>query len=510
MGSRLGRILPLVATLSLYITTMILYIHFILVPSISNLKRGNGAVEFSLALLVFVFLYAPVLALYTPMLAIYRTWKFSDPKFKRAREELQQSKLCDVCRNIVLRSKLLRGSRWIFARLVEWHEHHPSFEELSKSAYHCHLCAMVLNSVKRQDVILAQELAQPSPLATEVTPLLGSNIPAPPIEFKIWEQRPLTGHTYLRAFCDKKPISDRLHLTKSLNHPLVPEDTRNKDTTGSEAHVNLAMEWIKRCNESHNCYNSNDSGNWLPKRLVEIKLLENREYSENVLLRLVTTATLTSPVLYTAVSYCWGAFEGYKLTALNYSEALCSIPEHQVPQTLRDAIFFTYRMGIKYLWIDSMCIIQGDVEDWRTESSQMHTIYANAYLTIAGSCASSAEQPLYRTRDPRLVQSCPILGKSAIRNELADFENNVNYSPLSKRAWAFQERLLSSRILHFGPEMLYWECRLRSASEIYRNGFIFKSFETEYSDHSRAGEILFRIGAGLKICKVIGVRFSGR
>jgi hypothetical protein len=60
----------------------------------------------------------------------------------------------------------------------------------------------------------------------------------------------------------------------------------------------------------------------------------------------------------------------------------------QAPGTFRDAITVVGRLGIQYLWVDSLCIIQGDKTDWELESSRMGTVYCNAYLTIAAANAA--------------------------------------------------------------------------------------------------------------------------
>lgn len=422
-----------------------------------------------------------------------RFWRLVGPRLKHAEENLQHSGLCAACRNMVLRSNLLCGSWWRFTMLVELHNHHGTFEKLSRSADDCHLCAMVTSSIKQQDIRRAQGQGQPGLTSTETTPLLGSSGSGCRIKFKIWEQRPLNGYTYLTVLSKGKPISERFHIREMPDALVLQEDSINQGSTSSQAHVDLAKEWLNRCNRSHNCLGAENSKKPLPRRLVKVKGPENEDSSGNLVLHLIETSTITWPIKYVAVSYCWGGFEGYKLTASTYDEALHSIPEHQVPQTLRDALHFACRLGIPYVWIDSLCIVQGDSKDSAREIAQMHNIYTNAYVTIAAAGASSSNQPLYRTRDPRSLHPCPILGRHIIRNELGDFETNVEHSPLSKRGWVFQERLLSPRTLHFGPDMLYWECSLRSASEIFLDGFTnYNPFQRERFEAYRLRHIAQR------------------
>lgn len=131
----------------------------------------------------------------------------------------------------------------------------------------------------------------------------------------------------------------------------------------------------------------------------------------------------------------------------------------------------TRRLGLKYLWIDSLCILQDSLEDWRHEGSSMAEIYSNSYITLAATNAMGSAGGFYRSmsskRDPQHLsytlkdskdgrkpfevlvwENFPIPKKNFVSGEL----------PLLKRAWAYQERLLSPRTVHFADDMLYWEC----------------------------------------------------
>jgi hypothetical protein len=124
-------------------------------------------------------------------------------------------------------------------------------------------------------------------------------------------------------------------------------------------------------------------------------------------------------------------------------------------------------LGIRYLWIDSLCIIQDDPEDWALESKRMSQYYGGASLTIAADAASSGNSvclprrpnnawiEIVAERDPIYVRKLPThFNMKMIRFDLC----TPRALPLFGRAWAYQERLLSRRILHIGPEELVWEC----------------------------------------------------
>ncbi|KAK5941658.1 hypothetical protein PMZ80_005607 [Knufia obscura] len=144
-----------------------------------------------------------------------------------------------------------------------------------------------------------------------------------------------------------------------------------------------------------------------------------------------------------------------------------SMPD--LPLSFVDAIEITRKLGFKYLWIDSLCIIQDNEVDWVSEVASMGAIFANAFCTIAAASSSSSSE------------GCRVQTRLAKRTHFADiqlfnqrvrvFEKypedwNVEYSinPLQRRAWVLQERLLSRRTVNFSQNMLLWECATAKAS----------------------------------------------
>lgn len=149
-----------------------------------------------------------------------------------------------------------------------------------------------------------------------------------------------------------------------------------------------------------------------------------------------------------------------------------------LPKTLRDAVAVCRGLGIPNLWIDSLCIIQDDRDDWLRESPQMLEIYGNPYLTIYASASDSCKLGFLGTQryaDPQWQRrikttapeelSCP--GKEFfIRARGEDGKPpHPPASVLSKRAWCLQERVLSKRRLYFDSNEMTWECNTRRMCE---------------------------------------------
>ena len=132
---------------------------------------------------------------------------------------------------------------------------------------------------------------------------------------------------------------------------------------------------------------------------------------------------------------------------------------NDLPKTFQDAVRVTRELGKEYLQIDSLCIIQGNEENQKREAGRMEQVFASAYYTIAASSAPNQRDGfLKRNLSPQYFQI-----QSSSRRQVYVCDNTHNYSkdvdksPLNKRAWVLQERVLSRRTIHFSANQTYWE-----------------------------------------------------
>lgn len=138
-------------------------------------------------------------------------------------------------------------------------------------------------------------------------------------------------------------------------------------------------------------------------------------------------------------------------------------------ETFRDAVEVTRRLGFGYIWIDALCIIQNSLEDWNNAAATMGAIYSNAYLTIAATSARDGNQGFLKPRPMSVEIPVDVCGSGfeslQVRQMLSHVAfNNYNVvdlveAPLLSRAWGYQERLVSSRVLHFMSEEVVFECQ---------------------------------------------------
>jgi hypothetical protein len=198
---------------------------------------------------------------------------------------------------------------------------------------------------------------------------------------------------------------------------------------------------------------------------------------------------------YIALSHCWGlpakAATTIKTTASTLQEFQTEIPWDKLSNTFRDAVVITRRLGFRYLWIDSLCIIQGDADDWATEASRMTTVYTKAFLVIAASGASDGDGGCFRrnrsaSEEGVLQLACP--GPDGTSNSsslyirrsqrgiyftLAEMRGDeyphgwksAHGQPLDARAWTYQEEELATRILLYTEDELQWRCSEANACE---------------------------------------------
>lgn len=205
----------------------------------------------------------------------------------------------------------------------------------------------------------------------------------------------------------------------------------------------MARYWLLRCLKTHpQCNKLQNHLPRLPTRVIDVG---GPTSSEHPFLR-ITNGTNG---LYTTLSYRWTS-GGLRLKRSYLKALLKEARLNILPRIVQQAILVTKGLGIQYLWVDSLCIIQDDPADWRQESYDMEKIYRNSVLTIAAVDANS-----------------PGEGIVAIRHGPSFFSNPRRrpLGVLDTRGWTLQEQLLSSRVLSYADGELFWDCQHLTASE---------------------------------------------
>ena len=243
------------------------------------------------------------------------------------------------------------------------------------------------------------------------------------------------------------------------------------DNPNSDHHVSTILEWLSSCFSHPQCrvtasgttqFDARDV--LLPTRCIDI-------LQPQICLR-DTSAIRGS---YVVLSHRWGnATEESKTTTSNFDRRTNGRDLDSLPQMFEDAICITKSLGIRYLWIDSLCIVQSgdDGADWLKEATQMARYYQQSILTISapsstplrGMLAPRSERPFQSLlrlpyRNSKNIQEGYFYLYRPTHRSSQSYLKDVRESELLSRGWIFQEWFLSRRIIYYTPRELFFECQ---------------------------------------------------
>jgi hypothetical protein len=213
-------------------------------------------------------------------------------------------------------------------------------------------------------------------------------------------------------------------------------------------------QWLKNCDDNHQKFKCQPKSTFVPTRLIDV----GRDRSEIV--RLYETKK-TDSFKYIAVSHPWGKKPPYFCTfRKDVEKHKQGINVADLTLTFRHAVETTRQLGLQYLWIDSICIIQGPDGDFEQEAEHMENVFSSAYCVLAASSAEGQSDGFLNKRDSREFVTFKRDGQGLfyICRFIDDFNEHVLDGPLSKRGWVMQERVLAHRTIYFTNKQTYWEC----------------------------------------------------
>lgn len=215
----------------------------------------------------------------------------------------------------------------------------------------------------------------------------------------------------------------------------------------------IIREWLDDCDANHpRCQPSHGVG--IPTRLLDLG------NSDNDFLRVYETKS-SDTMPYVALSHPWGPRPHFCTEVSNIEKHKQEIDFNYLPATFQHAITITRNIGQRYIWIDSLCIIQGAGGDFDQEAPKMETIFSSAYCVLSASSSyGQYDGFLMKPKQNRdyLIFEREGLSPLYICRFIDDFGNDVLHSNLSRRGWAFQERALARRTVYFTNAQIYWEC----------------------------------------------------
>ncbi|KAK4230187.1 heterokaryon incompatibility protein-domain-containing protein [Podospora fimiseda] len=434
--------------------------------------------------------------------------------------ETAERKLCKYCQSINIE---VLGK-------IKGRSHAPNIETVRRNAGFCSLCRW-LQSMKWYHPRAKGPLQSPKlgSLSYHIQNVCGAD---GKIATQLWfktihglHTQPLLVFTYQGAV----PAYSKIDLILTIctgdaaaRYFKVPTRRTISDTSSTYT-FDTAMAWLKSCQTQHDCQSiqlplpkstarwgnykfqlpwddrlwassersttrttnpsrSSTDGSWdergngriLPGRLVDLRQFSLLRPNQA---RIIDTVDIDfakkqkKDGFYATLSYCRGSEDFYVIKELNMESAYTGIPYDNLPRTFKDAFYITKNLGVNFLWIDALCILQDSETDWKIESAKMAYIYTQAIFCIAADSSYGANGGCFNNR----ADQKPADGLIEIKKRLSDGTTEstlvvykpdqeksptaIHDSPLSLRAWTYQERLLSTRILHYTSEQLFWECQ---------------------------------------------------
>ncbi|KAK4111075.1 HET-domain-containing protein [Canariomyces notabilis] len=216
----------------------------------------------------------------------------------------------------------------------------------------------------------------------------------------------------------------------------------SRSTSSSET-LRQAKRWLSDCEKYHTlCSVPVWSAGRPPTRLLHIQHPD--------IVRLSTADH--AGVVYATLSHCWGTSTIIKLATDSFTSFVEGVDISRFPKTFQHAIEVTRHLGIDHIWIDSCCIIQDSLDDWRTESANVGAIYTGSRLNLAATDSSDSSGGLFRNREPGSLSPCKInatetafdTGEYYFLSPVA-WKRDVHDARLNSRGWVFQERTLAPR-----------------------------------------------------------------
>ncbi|VUC35679.1 unnamed protein product [Clonostachys rosea] len=349
---------------------------------------------------------------------------------------------------------------------------------------YCTLCTQMIAHYSESKEAVGppfQHAATIKALEDTATP---ADMPDAPVELNIsdlWNPK-------LQVKCGERSSCLALkYLSDDLVHDLLDHPDDPDLGTGSVRALSLGRTWISNCKRDHpRCQRPQDlSPPILPTRVLDIAA----GTAVRPMVRLVETCGNMRGA-YCALSYCWGKSQGVTTTKYNLKPHKVNIPLENLAATIQDAIVAALGLGFRYLWADSLCIVQDDPLDWDSEAEKMSLVYANATITISTMIGTDCGEGLFKQR--ALRQPTPIPFPATVGMYSRETQGDARppilavhpptdikfRGPIHSRGWTCQEQVLSTRILWYGPGHMQWECMSLYAADQSPSGI---TYQTNYS-----------------------------
>ncbi|RBR22121.1 uncharacterized protein FIESC28_04626 [Fusarium coffeatum] len=342
---------------------------------------------------------------------------------------------------------------------------HHNFQDVAESVDSCVFCAMIWERLTIEEFLAeSQNLA-----GIEKKDIVGIPVIHPKestytgiftfgLLYAVW-----SGHNW------KARALHRFHLFKVISVANQENRAIWKPTFDRQQSLSRIHNWLE------SLVRVPVFGSHLPTRLLHCQPSPVSGGTPTV--KLVNTNDLSPSTRYVALTHRWGTVQPLMLLKALQDTFHTNIPFVSIPATFQDAIRLTNDIGLEYIWIDSLCIIQDSKDDWQAEAARMASVYSQAHVTIAATAAQDSAAGL-KQQTSMLRYPCEITPSwTGFENEIPDgpvriivrsaFCDEILAKPLFRRGWTYQEWILSSATIHVARDQLWWT----SASNMKSQGY---------------------------------------
>ncbi|KAK7720263.1 hypothetical protein SLS63_009935 [Diaporthe eres] len=338
--------------------------------------------------------------------------------------------LCSLCKTLFI-SDLVELAKPIFSNLLphnsRHYPHYERFADLESSAEKgCKLCQLIVDGFK-----------------ATAYPALGAGV---------------TMHSALQLLPhDTTSVKLSIHSTHMRNAPQKVDDVQVFDTLMVHVGPGPDDRSVLDFDELHE----------LPTRVLDVQA---EGASEGC--RIIQSMGRTGK--YAALSHCWGGVITPVLCEGTIRDFLEDLPVSQLAANFQDTVKIVRELGLRYLWIDSLCILQDSALDWQVESANMAAVYQNAAVTIYASTSPGSKHGIFPREESTIKRpkpnkvNVPVFphrdDKQFVQVQMLEEAEDEDLwkldvmSPLAIRGWCLQELILSPRRLFCGKKQLYWQC----------------------------------------------------
>ena len=329
---------------------------------------------------------------------------------------MQFDSLCELCTRLFDNETAWKTESSAANDFELHHRSHHDVRALEKSAdAGCHLCSLIFGQIDSSDLERMRKDLDEARVSAhrQVGVLLDPFENFYVLVVKAWKS-PMSSHSDDLRDYDQTSSTDQQSWFSVARLEVVRTEQDYTHRERSASYLNCSdatlvriAQWMEECLTSHTtCFDIQTVA--ATRSILPLRLLDLAPALDASFIRLQSSEPLSIHTVYVTLSHCWGGHSKTALTSSSLATFQAGIHLSTLPRTFQDAAILTRKLGIRYLWIDALCIIQDSVQEWSHEASLMGDIYANSSLTLSATDSPDSEGGLYKNRSPLSVWPCRV------------------------------------------------------------------------------------------------------